>query len=322
MIDVKLINKQGSEWDISEITSSIALKSSRMGKAGSVSISFIKNALFQAKDFSYSNGDIIRVRIDGVNKFHGYIFEITEGRDEVVKILAYDQIRYFMNTDTYVLKGVTATQVLQRIARDFNLKLGAVANTEYKIAAMVEDGQKLLDIICKAVTITYSSTGRDYCLYDDFGALCLQNVNNYQLDIIIGDGSLMYDYNVKTSIDTDTFNKIKLYKDNKKTGKREIFLAQDSLNIAKWGVLQLYQSISEDMNEAQIKELLDSLSKLKNRETKSLKVSALGDIRVRAGMRVNVLISEYGINQSLMVEECTHNIDGADHTMTLELKVI
>jgi len=217
---------------------------------------------------------------------------------------------------------VTATDVLKRIAKDFNLQLGTVVDTQHKIPAMSEDGQKLLDIICKAITLTYVQLGIDYCLYDDYGKLCLRDVSSMQLDLIIGDGSLMTDYQVKTSIDSDTYNRIKLYKDNKETGKRELYMAQDSVNIKRWGVLQYYESVDEDMNEAQIKELLDNLATLKNRETKSLKISAIGDIRVRAGMRVRIRIPEYDVDQALLVDECSHDFDGSDHTMTLDMRVV
>lgn len=323
MIHVKLNNREGNEWDISEIVTDLTLKTSRIGSPGTLTFTFIKGALYQSSQFKYQNGDIVRVRVDGVNVFYGYIFAIDGGRDENVKITAYDQIRYLMNTDTYVFENITATEVLKRIAEDFNLKLGTVADTGYKIPTMSEDGQKLLDIICKAITLTFSNTSKDYCLYDDFGTLSLRNVDDVVLDFFIGDSSLMYDYSVNTSIDSDTYNKIKLYKDNKDTGKREIYQTQDSVNIKRWGVLQLYQSVDEKMNKAQIDELLANLATLKNRETKSLKVSALGDIRIRAGMRVRIVIPEYNVDQALLVDTCSHNFDGGvDHTMDLELRVV
>lgn len=323
-ISVKILNRQGSggEWDVSEIVEGLSWKTSRIGKAGSVSFTLVKGSPFESSDFTYNNGDIVRVRVDKTNVFHGYIFSIDEGRDEAVTITAYDQMRYLMNVDTYVFKGVTATEILQRIAKDFGLKLGTVVDTGYKIPTMSEDSQKLLDIICKGITLTFANTGRDYCLYDDFGALCLRGINDVELDLIVGDGSLMYDYNIKTSIDSDTYNQIKLYKDNQKTGNRELFVAKDSVNIKRWGLLQLYQSVDEDMNKAQIDALLKKLATLKNRETKSLRVSALGDIRVRAGMRVRIVIYEYGVDQALLVDECTHDFDGAAHTMTLDLRVV
>ncbi|MNE90006.1 hypothetical protein D3C80_1874790 [compost metagenome] len=76
------------------------------------------------------------------------------------------------------------------------------------------------------------------------------------------------------------------------------------------------------MNPAQINELVNNLMTLRNRETKKLQLSAIGDIRVRAGCYVPVIIAALGIKQIFLVEECTHSIDGDTHTMTLEMKVI
>lgn len=101
-----------------------------------------------------------------------------------------------------------------------------------------------------------------------------------------------------------------------------MYILQDSKNIAKWGLLQLYQKVDEDKNEAQIKELGNQLIKLKNREEKSFKLEAIGDIRVRAGCYVPITISSLGINQPFLVNEATHSFDGNDHTMSIELQMV
>jgi len=147
-------------------------------------------------------------------------------------------------------------------------------------------------------------------------------VNEMLLDFYIGDHSLMTDFMLKSSIDQETYNKIKLYRDNQKAGKREVYIAQDSANIAKWGVLQLTQSVDDDKNEAQISALLDQLIILRNRETKSLQIEAIGDVRVRAGCFVPIVISELGINQPFLVDEATHRFSGNDYTISITLKVI
>lgn len=324
MLNILIDNKDGNVWDITQIVVDVSWKTSRIGKAGSLDFTLIKNAPGQDKTFKYTNGDIVRVQRaeDGANVFYGYIFSIDGGRDETVRISCYDQLRYLMANDTYVFANVTAADVVKKIAADFGLKLGQIDDTGYKIPTMAEDNQKLLDIICKALDLTLINTGKNYVFLDDFGSLSVRNVNDLLLDFIIGDGSLMTDYTHKISIDSDTYNQIKLYRDNKETGKREIYQAFDSVNMAKWGVLQLYQSVDEGMNEAQINELLDTLATLKNRESKTLKIEAIGDLRVRAGCYLRIQIQEYGINQPFLVDECTHSFDGADHRMSLELKAI
>lgn len=322
MLKIVIDNRNGNVWDVSQIVTGVQWKTSRIGKAGSLDFTLIKNALYQDKSFQYNNGDVVRVHYKNAPVFFGYIFSVDGGKDNAVKIKAYDQLRYLMASDTYVLSNVKASEIVEMIAKKFNLKVGTLEDTVYRIPKMMEDAQQLLSIISRALDYTLINANLNFVFYDDFGELTIRNVESTLIDFIIGDGSLMYDYQMKTSIDDDTYNKIVLYKDNKDTGKRELYVAQDSANIAKWGLLQLYQSVDENMNKAQIEQMLDTLATLKNRETKTLKVNAIGDIRVRAGTYARILIKEYDINQPFLVDECTHSFDGAEHTMTLDLKVI
>lgn len=321
MYELLLDDKQGNVWDISGIVTGITWKTSRLGSPGSLDFTLIKGAIYQDISFKVNNGDIIRFRYNDQNVFYGYVFSIDGGKDEGVRIKCYDQIRYLLNKDTYVFSKVTAADILKRIADDFNLKTGQIADTVYVIQTMVEDNQTLLDIIDKALVLTIWNTGKNYVLYDDFGTLALRDVEEMLVDFIIGDNSLMTDYVLKSSIDQDTYNRVKLYKDNKKTGKREVYIAKDSANIAKWGTLQLTQSVDEDKNAAQINALLNQLITIKNRETRTLRVEAIGDVRIRAGCYVPIVIEEYQINQPFLVNEVTHRF-GDDYTMTLDLKVI
>ncbi|WP_217563074.1 hypothetical protein [Paenibacillus sp. GbtcB18] len=322
MFELLLDNKNGYVWDMSELVHSISWKTSRIGRASSLEFSFIKGALYQNTGFTYNNGDIIRFRKDGRNVFYGYVFTIEDGRDESVKITAYDQLRYLMSNDTYVFSNTTATKVIQQITKDYELKTGALADTGYTIPSMVEDSKKVFDIVCKALDLTLIATKRNYVLYDDFGSLTLRNINDMRVDIAIGDDSLMYDYEHKRTIDQETANQVKLVQDNKKTKKRDVYIARDSANIKRWGKLQHYDKVDEKMNSAQINEVLNNLLANMNRELQTLKVTALGDLRIRAGCFVPIVIEEQKISQYFLVDECTHNFDGAEHTMTIELKVI
>lgn len=316
MLEILLDTKQGKVYDIGEITKDITWTTVRVGSPASLEFTNINPG------FTISPGDVIRVRKDNTNVFYGYVFTVKTNQNGETSVKAYDQVRYLLNKDTYVFKGVTTGDVIRRIAADFKLKTGRIDDTGYRIPAMVEDGQTLLDIIEKANTLTMSATGRFFVFFDDFGALSLRDVRAFQAGFYIGDGSLMTGFEYGRDIDQDTYNRIKLYRDNKDTGKREIYMAQDSNNIARWGVLQLYQSVNEQMNTAQIKQLLNQLVQLKNREKRTLKLEAIGDIRVRAGMYLPVVIESLNINQPMMVDEVTHRFNGAEHTMSITLKVI
>lgn len=317
MLEILLDNKDGNVWDISELVSSVSWKTVRIGRPGSLDVTLVKH-----KDLKIEPGAVIRVKSDNTNVFYGYVFTIEQSQDDDIRLIAYDQIRYLLSSDTYVFANVTANDVIRRIAQDLELRIGTMENTGYRIPTLVEDNQKLLDIICKALDLTLIATGQIYVFYDDFGLLTLRNARNMVVDIVIGDESLAYGYSHKRSIDDDTYNRIKLVKDNKDTGKREVYIAQDSANIAKWGRLQYFQKVDEKLNSAQIKEMLDQLIQLKNREKRTFRIDALGDLRIRAGCYVPIAIEELGINQYFLVDECTHKWDGSIHTMSLDLKVV
>jgi len=322
MMEILIDNKDGNVWDISDIVKDVSWTTTRVGRSASVDFTIIDGGIYQSNSFNVNNGDIIRIRLGTSNVFYGYVFSISTNQTGEISIQAYDQLRYLMNKDTYVFKNVTTGDVIRQIADDFKLKVGRIDDTGYKIPSMVEDGQTLLDIIEKANTLTMHNTNSFFMFYDDFGALSLRQVSDFHNDFYIGNYSLLIGYEYSRDIDQDSYNRIKLYRDNKDTGKRELYVTQDSSNMAKWGLLQLYESVDENMNEAQINEMLEKLSLLKNKESKSLKLDAIGDIRVRAGTYLTVIIEELSISQPMMVDEAKHQWSGASHTMSLNLKVI
>ena len=322
MITIQLDNKDGNMWNLSEIVSGLSWSTTRTGRPASIEFSLLKNGFYQSDSFVIRNGDIVRVHKNGKGIFYGYVFSIGHNPDGEISVKAYDQVRYLLSKAYYIFKGQTATEIITQLAADFKLNTGKLDDSEIKIESMVEDGQTLLDIIEKAITLTLVSTQRYYVFFDDYGGLSLRLVDNTLTDFYIGDGSLMTGYDYSADIDSDTYNRIILYKENKETKRRKAHMVEDSANIAKWGVLQLYQSVDEKKNEAQIKDMLDQLAQLKNRESKSLKVDAIGDIRVRAGVYVPVVIDALGLNLPMLVDEAKHSFEGDDHTMSLTLKVI
>lgn len=141
--------------------------------------------------------------------------------------------------------------------------------------------------------LTLENKKKLYVLYDDFGKLTLKNIESMKLNLLI-DGDTAENFNYESSIDNNTYNRIKLYYDNKDTGKREVFISPQNLdefnasdNIKKWGVLQYCESIDDKTTNPQHK--ADSLLGLYNRKTRRLSINnAFGDIRVRGGRHIAV----------------------------------
>ena len=229
-------------------------------------------------------------------------------------------MRYLKNKDTYVFTGQTATAITQQIAADFGVKVGALEDTGYAIPSMVEDGQTLFDIILKALDLTLINTGKMYYLWDDFGALRISDVAKSAIALTVGDESLATGYSYQSDIDGDTANKIKLVRDNKETGKRDVWIVMDSSTQKRWGILQHYDKVAEELNSAQVAAMADSLLKLKNRPKKSLSVNGLSDLSIRAGRSLFIDISGLGVSGWYIVDECTHDL--IKETMTLKVVIV
>lgn len=116
---------------------------------------------------------------------------------------------------------------------------------------------------------------------------------------------------------------MKLVKKNEKSGKTDAYVFQDSDTINKWGLLQYYDEITEDLNKAQIKNLCKQYLKYYNRILKTVKIDAIGIPELRAGMVVPIRIKNIGDLQKvtlLITEKVIHTFEGGDHTMSIEVK--
>lgn len=313
-MDVHLYVQNGQTVYEPVVEGSITWVTQRKGQPGKCSFTLLADSKLKIEE-----GNAVRLDVSGQAVFFGFIFERNWNRDGEIKVMAYDQLRYLKNKDSYNYTEKTAGEVVQMIAGDFNLQTGTLEDTDYKIPFRNEPDTSLFDIILNAMDLTMIATGRMYVLYDDVGKLVLKNVENMKLDLMIDDQAAQ-DYDYKVSIDGNTYNQIKLYRDNDETKKRDVFMTKHTENINKWGILQLSESLDKGVDGQTIAETYLGLY---NRPEKRLTVKdAFGDIRVRAGCLVPVFldVKDLQLKNYLLVESVTHKIDKGIHTMDLTLR--
>ena len=202
------------------------------------------------------------------------------------------------------------------IGEKYGFNIGTLANTVWVIASRVEDNVSLLDMISNALDQTLQNTGDLYILHDDFGKLNLSFLGDMYVPIMI-DAETGQNYDYESSIDENTYNRIKLVYDNEDAGKREVYIAQDSSNINRWGILQYFDALQKGEN-GQAK--ADALLQLYNKETRTLTVKdAAGDSRVRGGSLVVVQLDlgDVKLQNLMLVEKCVHKYGESKHTMDL-----
>lgn len=302
------VTEEGIEWT-----------TERRSTPGKLSFKILRNG-----SSSFSEGAPVRLKINDKNIFYGFVFSQKRNRDQIITINAYDQLRYLNNKDTYVYENKTASQFVKMIASDFSLQTGTIENTKYVIASRVEDNTSLFDMIENALDMTLQNKKQMFVLYDDFGRLTLKNISSMYVQnrgvYLMIDEETGENFDYTSSIDDDTYNKVKLTYDNEKTGKREVYIARDSKHINEWGVLQYFDTLSKGEN-GQAK--ADALLQLYNKKTRNLKIKkVIGDTRVRAGsmIMVNLNLGDVKLKNFMLVEKAKHTFKLDEHYMELTLR--
>lgn len=296
--------EEGIEWE-----------TERKGVPGKLTFNVFKDNIID-----FTEGNNVKMIVDGVNVFYGYVFTKKRDKDGIISVTAYDQLRYLKNKDCYIYpKAMTAAELIKALAADYKLKIGTIEDTEYVIEKRVEDNSTLFDIIQTALGLTLDNKKKLYVLYDDFGNLTLKDIESMKLNLLI-DADTAENYDYTSSIDSNTYNQVKLFYDNADTGKREVYKVFDSINIGQWGLLQFCDSIQEQTNG---KAKADALLGLYNKKTRNLSINnAFGDVRVRAGSSVGVQLDlgDITVRNYMLVERARHIFNNKEHLMNLTMR--
>lgn len=311
-------SETGNIYDVSNIVGKTDISLQMENSAGKCDFTINTNI----NKLNFSKGSTVSIKVDGKGIFFGYVFKTGFKDADSCNITCYDQTRYLKNKESYVFNASTFESRLQRIGRDFKLRLGTLESSGVTLPEKIYDNKALGDMIQGDLDTLLINSGRFFIIRDEFGFLCSRNLYSLRTSIVIGDGSLMTKGTYDEDIDSDTFNQVKLYKDNKDSGKREVYITKDSNNIARWGILQYYESVDENMNDAQIREMAEMILKLKNKVAKTLSLECLGNLNVREGTGVYLQLTEYPevtFNQMVVVTKVTHTFDNMIHSMKLEV---
>lgn len=324
-----LIQRGGSVFDISQLVGNIEwstdIDNSQAGK--------LKFDYQEDDSVIPEEGDFLRFRFNNQNVFLGRFFSRKRNSKRVMQITACDLVFYLLkNKHTYALKAATSaqifTQICQDLARDIPQLSHRVVNaSSFNVPPKMHDNETLFDIIKDALDLTLINRREWFFIRDNFGILEHINIDDLQTDLVIGDQSMATDFEFESSISVDTYNQVRLVRENQETMRREVYIVRDSSNIRKWGRIQFHDTVDDNLNIRQIEARAKLILEAKNRPTRKLKIPVLGDLRIRAGNGVVLNITSlrgegFGEFQRALVATCTHKWSGSVHTMDLSMEVI
>ena len=310
---VEILIQHGSSIQYPAVEEGAKLTFERKRTPGKLTFTVVKDAAL-----NFQEGDPVKLTVDGTPMFYGFVFTKSRDKGNTIDVTAYDQLRYLKNKDTITEEGLKASDLLKRIATDFRLNLGTVEDTGYTFETIVEENQTLFDMVQNALDETLRQTKQLFILYDDCGSLTLKNINSLKTDLLI-DAETAENFDYSSSIDEQTYNKIKLAFNNKATGKRELYIVQDGGNMNQWGVLQYFEQIQSATGAAA---KADALLGLYNQKTRKLTVkNAFGrpDIRAGSAVMVSLNLGDIIANQYLMAEKVVFTFKEDETMMDLTL---
>ena len=233
-----LIEHQGTLM-LPPVVDGVTVEWQRTSQPGKLTFSCVKT-----DSLSFTAGDPVRFSVDGTVVFYGFVFEKSRTglENRKLTVTAYDQLYYLKkNKDTYVFENKTAADIIRMLAEDFRLRLGSLTPTPLHFESLVFDNKSLYDMIAEALSQTTQSTGRLYTLYDNAGFLTLSSADEMKLNLLM-DESTAGNFDYKTTIAEDTYNRVKLIQEDSQAGTRQVVFAEDPVKVTKWGVLQYSRS--------------------------------------------------------------------------------
>lgn len=318
-------NRSGATFDVSEVVSDMTITTYLEDNPGKLEFTVLATG-----PLTFHEGATVSVVVDGYSMFKGFVFKKSRTEDvKTIKVTCYDQLRYLKNKDSRVFENVTSNQIFEQLCKDFVLKYRTVDASSHICAPRSEDATSLYDMMKNALNDTLANTGEWYFIRDNFGTLEHLNVKSCLRPEVLGDKSFVTGFDYETSIDDNVYNQIKLYRDNDATGKREVFIVNDTVNggenLRRWGILQLYEKIDEKYNVAQIESRALQMLKYYCDTRRSLTLHCIGVKEFFAGCIFKCHIADLGdisMNSYLMVTECTHKFSNQVHTMDIKTEVV
>lgn len=318
---------RGKKYDLSNVVQSIQLDTQLENYPAKLEVKWIEE-----QNTIFYEGARTTLKVDGIGVFLGYVFSRSRSENaEEASFIAYDQTRYLQNKETKVFEGKSVTDIFEEICKEQLIDYEVVTKSTYLLPERLEDNKSFYEMIQYACDITLIDTEWWFTFYDDFGICKIVEIGELGTDLIVGDGSLLTGFSYDANIDEDSFNQVKIvyeYSGGEPNApkKRDVYLTRDSDNIASWGLLQYYETVQGNQNDAQLKARADMLLKAKNKVKKTLDIECIGDWQVRAGRSVYIdiqsLENEQVSNRYALVHACTHDVKHGIHTMKLSLEVL
>lgn len=306
-------------WDVRQLVTNVKWTTDMNYSAGELNFDLIE----ERDGFGVRNGDIVAFDWNGHNVFKGYVFKTELKQGKTFSVTAYDALRYFKSSDSMVFSTQTLAQRFTTICKYLKLKNKVIKTPKHKLKAELADNKSYFSMLESAIKQTYTATGERYYIRDNYGTVELRRYPFKELNMIIGDESLLTDYTLTRSIE-QAANVVKVVKSSTKKGKTTVSTEMAKGNtVKKWGKLVHIETTAKKLNSAQMKTLAKQTLKRLNKQTTQLKLSTVGNIDLQAGNSVVISVDklrDMGIGtKRYLIRRAVHNF-GTGYSVDIDME--
>lgn len=320
MITKFIIKRRQSNdaWDVKDLVHSVKWTTDIDFSAGQLDFEIAE----KDDGFAIRNGDVVFFDWDGKQIFKGFVFKFDFKKGAKYSVTAYDAMRYFKSSDSIVFSVSTLAQRFTRICKYLGVPHRVIKAPKHKLISEVDDNKSYFNMLQSSIQQIYNATGERYFLRDNYGVIELRQYPYMQLDMIVGDQSMLTDYTFSQSIE-QTANVVKVAKSSTTIGQKKISTEQaQGKSVGKWGKLVYMTQSTKKLNDAQLRKLAQQELKNRNQQQTKLSITAIGNTDLQAGNSVIINIKELrdihvGAKRYL-IKKAVHTF-GSDYTVDLEM---
>jgi len=307
----------GTSKDISAISGSY----SRSDNVDSLGMEFNFTLLNNPLDENYSGneleigGKIICYNDSGKMIFSGIIVKYDRSDVSYYKYKCYDYGFYLNKSEVIIqFNNIPISEALNKLCSEYSIPIGSIC----QISTMVNKiyyGDTISDVIKDLLKLAGNELAKNYRLEVRENKLYIEK---YEKLVISAVFNIIGSFDSSYSIE-NMKNKITVVSSSEKN--QQIFATEeDKANQNTFGILTKVEKIDDKKSSEAMQVAKNKLKEL-NKVTKTFSVTLFGNDDVRAGRVLVFNQPEINLKGAFLVKNCTHNYDGAEHYMRLDLEV-
>lgn len=314
-----LVFKDGATYDMSELVGKVTWGGRKGSAARYVTVTLLDDDGWKhaRSGIDVTRGNQCAFYWEGKELFRGILMQQKQSEKKTMSVKAYDNGIYLSNNkDTFNYTNKKASEIFVDICNRFQLPYTTVADTAYVIPELPKPKTTAFDAILDALSLTFKATGIRYYVMSSGGNLSLIRRRENLLQWVIETGVNLESYDYSVSIEKIK-TRIKLL-------SKEDTVVAEAANAELEKLIGVFQDIDkpdDNMEQANITDMVKAMLDEQSLPDKSLSISALGLPDVISGIGVFVTIKELGISKSFYIDEDTHTFEGNHHMMKLKLNL-